>query len=212
MPVLRDYASEVLIVDDGSPDGTASFAAALDGGLYRVLERPSRLGLASAVLEGFRRARGRAIVVMDADGSHPPELIPSLVGPVFDGRAEFVLASRHVPGGSSPGLVGWRRLVSWGAEFLARPLVTVHDSGSGFFAVGRPVLDRAPLAPIGYKIALEVLVRCNPRPVLEVPFAFGPRVAGESKLGSGQVGEYLHHLARLYAWRAFGPRRASRTR
>ena len=209
---LRPYASEVVVVDDSSPDGTGAYVAALDNGLYRLVERPTRLGLASAVLEGFQRARGRAVVVLDADGSHPPEVIPSLVDPILDGQAEFVLASRKVRGGSAPGLVGWRRAVSWGAGILARPLVKVRDPMSGFFAIQRSILDRAELAPIGYKIALEVLVRCAPRPVLEVPFTFGPRLAGESKLAGGQIREYVRHLARLYGFRLVGSHRASRTR
>ncbi len=210
--VLAEFSSEVVVVDDSSPDGTGEFVTSRDGAPYRLIERPGRLGLASAVLEGFRVARGRAIVVLDADGSHPPEVIPALVRPILEGRAEFVLASRKVAGGSAPGLVGWRRAVSFGGGLLARPLVHVLDPMSGFFALDRRILARAELAPIGYKIALEVLVRCRPRPVLEVPFTFGPRVAGESKLGSGQIREYLRHLGRLYAYRLLGARRASRTR
>ncbi len=209
---LARFSSEVVVVDDSSPDGTGEFVRSRDGAPFRLIERPGRLGLASAVLEGFRAARGRVIVVLDADGSHPPEVIPSLVTPILDGRAEFVLASRKVAGGSAPGLVGWRRAVSFGGGLLARPLVHVLDPMSGFFALDRRILARAELAPIGYKIALEVLVRCRPRPVLEVPFTFGPRVAGESKLGSGQIGDYLRHLGRLYSFRIIGPRRASSTR
>lgn len=207
------WDSELLVVDDESPDGTGAWvrARAADGP-WRLIERHGRRGLASAVLEGFAGARGRVIVVMDADGSHPPERLAGLVEPIRAGRAEMTLGSRHVVGGNDEGLRGVRRLISWGATTLARPLAHVSDPMSGFFAVDRRILDRAPLAPIGYKIALEVLVKCGPKPVLEVPFRFAPRLAGESKLGGGEMVRYLRHLARLYRWRLSRAGRASRTR
>jgi dolichol-phosphate mannosyltransferase len=210
---LRGHPAELVVVDDGSPDGTAAYARTLEDSLpTRVLERAGKLGLASAVEAGFAAAKGDVMVVMDADGSHPPEAVPTLEGSVRRGGAEFALGSRWVTGGSAPGLGRGRRLLSAGAAVLARPLVSVRDPMSGFFAVRREVLGRAPLEPIGYKIGLEILVKCHPNPVVEVPITFHPRTAGESKLGSGEVGRYLRHVARLYAWRLFRSRRASRTR
>lgn len=207
MEGLRPYDAEVLVVDDGSPDGTGDLVRKLaEHGVYRLIERPRRSGLASAVSDGFRAARGEVLVVMDADGSHPPETIPALVQPVMDGRAEMALASRHLPGASAPGLAGLRRWISGGAAVLARPLTTVSDPMSGFFALHRAVLARAPLTPAGFKIGLEVIVKCRPSPLVEVPFCFNPRIAGSSKLGSGQVFGYLGHLSRLYAHTLFrGP-------
>jgi dolichol-phosphate mannosyltransferase len=208
---LMPYTAEILVVDDHSPDGTGALVGELaKNGPFRCLARAGRLGLASAVLEGFGQARGRVLIAMDADGSHPPETIPSLVDPILAGRAEFVLASRKLPGGSAPGLRGTRRAISWVASSLARPLTKVSDPMSGFFAVSRPVLDRARLTPLGFKIALEVIVKCRPRPLLEVPFRFDSRVAGNSKLDRVQIGGFLRHLWRLYLWRVSG--RASSTR
>jgi hypothetical protein len=200
---LRPYAAEILVVDDASPDGTAAEVRARmgPGSPWRVLERVGKRGLASAVLDGFAESRGDIVVVMDADGSHPPEVLRRLVEPIREGRAEFVLASRHVSGGEDRGLNRWRRGLSWGASVLARPITSVRDPMSGFFAVKRNVLGRARLTPIGYKIGLEVLVKCRPKPVEEVPFRFEARVAGESKLGGGEIANYLRHLARLYVWR-----------
>ncbi len=207
------FGGEIVVVDDNSPDGTAALVAELARrGTFVLLERAARLGLASAVLEGIGHAGSEVVAVMDADGSHPPELLPALVSPIRDGRAEFVLASRHLPGARSEGLTGVRRVISRGAQALARPLTPVSDPMSGFFAFDRRILSRATLAPTGYKIALEVLVRCRPRPVLEVPYAFAPRLAGESKLGGDQLRQYLRHLGRLYAFRLFGARRAATTR
>ena len=204
---------EVLVVDDDSPDGTASLVAELaERGMYVLHRRAARLGLASAVLEGISHAGSDVVAVMDADGSHPPELLPDLVAPIVEGRAEFVLASRHLPGARSDGLQGARRVISRGAQLLARPLTPVSDPMSGFFAFHRRILARSVLSPVGYKIALEILVRCHPRPVVEVPYSFAPRIAGESKLGGDQFGQYLRHLGRLYAYRVLGARRAASTR
>lgn len=198
---LAPFDAEVLVVDDGSPDGTGEYVRSLerDGG-YRLLSRPGRAGLATAVRDGFDHARGDIIVVMDADGSHPPETIPDLVRPVAQGEAELALATRHRPGATVSGLPAYRQVLSAGASLLALPLTGVSDPMSGFFAIHRAVTGRARLAPSGFKICLEILVKCRPRPVVEVPYHFGSRIAGSSKLGSGQIFNYLRHLRRLYAW------------
>ncbi|MHB8351818.1 MAG: polyprenol monophosphomannose synthase [Thermoplasmata archaeon] len=213
---LAPYPAEVLVVDDNSPDGTAGWVRDRVGsGPWRLLLRDRPRGLASAVVEGIAQARGELLVVMDADGSHPPELLPKLLDPLRSGRAEFVLASRFAHHGSDPGLGPLRRAISWSAASLARPLTAVTDPMSGFFSVTRTVTDRAALAPFGYKIALEILVRCRPSPIEEVPYVFTERMAGVSKLGGRQVLGYVGHLARLYRFRYGGggaAGRASRTR
>lgn len=212
-PIVARLGGEIVIVDDGSPDGTATFARTLTGPApCAVVERPGIRGLASAVLTGFARASGELLVVMDADGSHPPEVIPSLVDAIRPGGAELALGSRWVAGGTAPGLTVGRRLVSSAARGLARPLTRVRDPMSGFFAVRRSILGRAPLTPVGYKIALEILVKCRPSPFVEVPFTFQPRLAGHSKLGQRAVANYVRHLARLYVFELTPRRRASSTR
>jgi dolichol-phosphate mannosyltransferase len=210
---ITPYRSEVVVVDDGSPDGTAEFVRGLAAHEpWRLVSRDRPRGLATAVAAGFAASEGDIVLVMDADGSHPPELIPQLVEPIRVGRAEFTLGSRFLPGGSDEGLKGLRKWISMGATELSRPLTHVSDPMSGFFAIRRSILDRARLDPIGYKIGLEVLVRCRPDPVVEVPFVFEHRIAGESKLGTKQIMAYVRHLGRLYAWRYLDGGRASRTR
>ena len=201
MAALAPFDAEVLVVDDDSPDGTGDYVRSLERDrVYRLVSRPGRAGLATAVRDGFDHARGDIVVVMDADGSHPPETIPALVRPVADGEAELALATRHQPGATVSGLPIYRQVLSTGASLLALPLTGVSDPMSGFFAIHRAVVSRARLAPSGFKICLEILVKCRPRPVVEVPYHFGSRIAGSSKLGSGQIFNYLRHLRRLYAW------------
>ncbi len=210
---LRPYRAEVLVVDDDSGDGTPGAVDELARtGPFRLYTRRGARGLASAVIAGFERTTGPIVAVLDADGNHPPEILPALVEPIRRGEAEFTLASRNVPGGNSGTMRATRRGISGGAALLARPLTGVRDPMSGYFAFRRAVLDRAPLNPVGYKIALEILVKCRPRPVREVPFVFGTRVAGESKLGAGVIGAYLRHLGRLYGYRLAHPGWASSTR
>jgi len=194
---------EVVVVDDSSPDGTADLAREL-GRQHpvRVLQRPGKLGLGSAVLEGARAASGRWVVVMDADLSHPPEVVPQLVDALRSG-AELAVGSRYVPGG---GVRDWpwrRRLMSRVAVALARLWLRerVSDPVSGFFAARRELLLDPSLEGIGYKILLEVLVRNRGRSVVEVAYVFTDRRGGRSKLGAGEVWNYLRLLWRLHSAR-----------
>jgi dolichol-phosphate mannosyltransferase len=212
---LRGFRADLWIVDDQSPDGTAHFARSLVGSLpVHVVERANARGLATAVQEGFRRADGDLFVVMDADGSHPPDRIPYLLRAIAPGGAEMAIGTREIWSEDTPGLAVGRRFVSTGGRWLARPLIRVRDPMSGFFAVRRSVVERAELDPIGYKIGLEILVRCRPRPIVEVPYRFLPRVAGVSKLDRGEIGRYVRHLWRLYRSRPVlaRPRQARSTR
>ena len=195
--------AELLIVDDDSPDRTADEARGVARSLgaedrVRVIVRKGERGLAPAVMEGFREAAGDILAVMDADLSHPPELLPELLGPILSGRAEVAVASRRVKGG---GVSNWplrRRLSSWFAGLLARPLVQIRDTTSGYFALRRSVIEGAKLKPRGYKIGLEILVRGRYDRAEEVPFVFTDRAAGRSKLGGGVVLDGLAQLGSLY--------------
>jgi len=208
---LEPAESELLILDDDSPDGTANEAARLaERYPLRAIVRRGERGLATAVIAGLHAARGELCVVMDADLSHPPELIPALLSPLEDAAVQMVIGSRFVPGGEVDLHWPWfRRLNSWVARRLARPLTPVRDMMAGFFAVRRQELQLARLKPIGYKIALELIVRHRWRNVVEVPITFRDRAAGQTKLSLAEQLRYLRHLSRLYAYVLSGRRRAA---
>ena len=194
---------EALVIDDSSPDGTGQVAAGVAAELQDVLPvivitRPGKSGLASAVLEGVRRARGHVIVVMDSDLSHPPETVPVLLGAVAGG-ADIAVGSRYVRGG---GVRRWpwrRRVMSRGATWMARGLlgVRVADPMSGFFAARRRLFEDVSILGLGYKILLELLVRHPRAAVVEVPYVFTERAGGRSKLNAAEVANYLRLLVRL---------------
>jgi len=207
---LSSYSYELIVVDDNSPDGTSEIAKSLAPKYpINVIVRTSERGLASAVVAGFKQAKGDVLGVIDADLQHPPEFIPALLKAVRDG-ADVAIASRYIPGG---GIEGWtlkRKIISIGAKIPANILLSsarkIKDPLSGFFLFKREVLDSAVLSPTGYKILLEVLVRGNARHVTEVPYIFKERERGKSNLTSKEQINYLKHLSRL-AWDEGGIKR-----
>lgn len=190
---------EAVIMDDNSRDGTVEAVAAFDRPWARVVVRTRNRGLSAAVLDGFRQAQKTVLVVMDADLSHPPETIPWMLEQLNRG-ADFVLGSRYVAGGSTEEKWGiWRWLNSKAATLLARPFTKTKDPMSGFFAIRRSMVE-APFPlfrPIGYKIGLELLVKCHCRHVVEIPIHFSQRHKGQSKLSFREQLQYLEHLRRL---------------
>jgi dolichol-phosphate mannosyltransferase len=196
---------ELVVVDDSSADGTAECAAALAHELpVRVLKRPGRLGLATAVLDGWATAGGEILGVMDADLQHPPEVLKELVQALREQEADLAIASRYVPGGGTSDWTWIRRVISRAATHLASTvlpltLAAVRDPMSGMFLVRSTALGGAQLNPLGYKILLEVLAKGRYRKLVEVPYVLVERGRGSSKLGARQYWEYLLHLARLAA-------------
>ncbi len=199
----------LLLVDDDSQDGSEAvvetLAQRLPVQIHVRREGPRDLSL--SVMEGIWLSRTDHVVVMDADLSHPPERIPALLE-ALDDDCDIVVGSRYVAGGSLD--PDWGRGRQWNsriAVWLARPLTTCSDPMAGFFAIDRRRLsDLTGLRPIGYKIALELIVRGRLR-VREVPIAFADRQAGESKLTWRQQLNYLRHLRRLYQHRFGWPMR-----
>lgn len=198
-------SAEILVVDDASNDGTDVVCRGLAKTYpVRLIVRTAERGLATAVLRGLAQAVGEVVVVMDADLSHPPEKVPELCRAVLAGEADFVIGSRYVRGGSTDEAWGWLRwLNSRIATWLAWPLTSAHDPMAGFFALRRSTYLQAAdkLDPIGYKIGLELMVKCRCRRILEVPIAFANRLHGSSKLDWREQVRYLLHLRRLYVFR-----------
>lgn len=193
---------DLVIVDDDSRDGTAELVRGRPESWVRLVVRTQDRGLSQAVLEGLREARGDVLVCMDADLSHPPEAIPRMLEKLAEG-ADFVIGSRYIEGGSTADDWGFLRFVnSRVATWLARPLTHVSDPMSGFFALRRATFERGrDFNPVGYKIGLELLVKCRCERVVEVPIHFADRRFGESKLTLAQQLLYLRHLWRLYGYK-----------
>jgi len=188
---------ELVVVDDGSPDGTADIADGLGRTQpVRVVRRAGKLGLASAVMAGFAAAKGDVLVVMDADLSHPPEVVPSMLDAIAGG-ADLAVGSRYVTGGGTKDWPLRRRIVSRVACLMGQVLVPVRDSTSGFFAVRRSVIDGVKLNPIGFKIGFEVMARGRYKKAVEVPYVFRDRELGKSKFGQREIVQYVVQLGQV---------------
>jgi dolichol-phosphate mannosyltransferase len=190
-------SARVLVVDDGSPDGTADLAQAAGeeiGGI-EVLRRPRKSGLGSAYREAFQRglAEGYEVFVeMDADFSHDPSVLPSLVGALHDGT-DLAIGSRYVPGGSTPDWSWHRKALSrWGNRYVTAMLrLDVRDATAGYRAYRADILRRIDLPTVradgyGFQIEMTYRVRKVGGSIVELPIEFVDRTEGESKM-SGRI-------------------------
>ncbi|CVK32690.1 glycosyltransferase [Methanoculleus bourgensis] len=201
---------EVLVVDDSSKDLTIPIVQEIAGqnDNVRLVVRKEDHGLSQSVVEGFGAARSDIFQVIDADFSHPPELIPKFYEAIRGG-ADIAIGSRYMKGGDIEQWPLKRRVISLGATAFGRILFPeVTDPVSGFFAVRREVVSGAPLAPRGYKILMEVLGKGRWRSFVEIPFVFKDREEGESKLRLETMTDYLRQCAditRFSVTRRAGP-------
>ncbi len=197
---------EIIVVDDDSSDGTAAVVAAIarEDSHVRLLVRKGERGLAGAILDGWRQSEAEILGVMDADYQHPPQLLPDLVAAIRGG-SDVAIASRYVPGGGLGAWSGARRLASALAVGATWPLQSkarrARDPMSGFFLVRRHCLQEVVFQRTGFKLLLEILVRGQVGTVTEVPFIFGRRFAGSSKISLRVAWEYARLLMRLYSGR-----------
>ena len=198
-PELIDLNYEILVVDDNSEDETVPTALAWGESLpVRVIERRGKRDLSASVLEGVDRALGKWIVVMDADGSHPPSALPELVKPLLNNTADLVVGSRHVMGGATVNWPWYRHVTSRLATWMAWPFTEVKDPMSGFFATSKEIIQCLPRSAAGYKILLELLVQGGDQiRIQEIPIQFEDRQHGQSKLTHAQQIIYLKRLMNL---------------
>jgi dolichol-phosphate mannosyltransferase len=198
----RGVNCEVLFMDDDSADGSIEAVEKSGYDFARLIVRKQNRGLSPAVIDGMRLATNPVLVCMDCDLSHPVEKIPSMVLALASGQ-QMVVGSRYVPGASTSddwGIFRW--LNSRIATLLAAPLTKVRDPMSGFFVLRKSDFNAAhDLNPVGYKIALELIVKCGMKNVGEIPINFVNRIHGESKLTLLEQLKYIKHLRRLYLYR-----------
>lgn len=201
---------EVILMDDHSQDGIEQIVKHLQIQYpwLRLIVRKDNKGLSESVLEGLTQAQYANYIVMDADLSHPPEKIPEMISALTAQETQMVIGSRYIKGGSSDELWPWmRKLISKGAAFVARMLigVPVKDPLSGFFAIRKTTYEQGShrLQPIGWKIGLELMVKCRCQHITEIPIHFSQRAHGSSKLSAKVMMNYLQHVFRLMRFKMF---------
>ena len=209
--------TEVIVVDDNSPDGTGKlvenyitkerFKTEEKNSLHttnhilKVVHRTAKEGLIPAILDGVRQSRGTNVLIMDADFSHPPEVIPKMMSELKRNPNSIIIGSRYIEGGK---VVGWpvrRKILSKGASTLARlglNVKRVKDPMSGLFALPRELIQNISIATKGYKILLEILVKNKEIPVIEVPYTFTDRQSGKSKMNYNVIMNYTEAVWQLY--------------
>jgi len=205
----REIRLRILIVDDGSPDGTGELAEDLakKHDNIRVLHRSEKKGLGSAYKDGFKVALddlgAKVVFEMDADLSHDPTFLPAFLEKLWEGF-DVVVGARYIPEGK---IVGWnlrRKLTSWGGNFLTKIMLGLkaHDATSGYRAYTAEALRGIDLDEVrseGYAFQVEMLFRCARRgfKVGEVPITFVDRVRGESKLSGREMLRFAGRVFRL---------------
>ena len=205
----KDIATEAIVVDDNSPDGTGKVVEdyindtqTKVGYSVDVIHRKTKSGLSTAILDGIQHSSGETVVVMDSDFSHPPKIIPRLIEEIKISKCDIVIASRYTQGGKVSGWSAKRKLISKAAKGIAKVGLGINESDpmSGFFAFRRKILEGIKLDAIGYKMLLEILVKTKGAKVKEIPYTFTNRVYGYSKLDTSTMLDYVRSVWRLYRY------------
>lgn len=204
----QGITTELYIVDDDSGQGTIDTQKVVDelkkdyDVKLHIRRKGEGSGLSSAVVLGLQNAKYDTMMCMDADLQHEPEAVWRVAEPIFAGTGDFSVGSRNTDGGKVEDWPLHRKLISGGATALALPLASCSDPMSGFFCLSRDTFKKGEnLNPMGYKIGLELMVRCGCTKVVEVPITFRDREAGESKLTMKQNLLYIQHLGHLYMFK-----------
>lgn len=208
---------DILVIDDNSPDGTAAIVKeknAQHPGRVNIIERPGKLGLGTAYIEGFKWALAKGyeyICEMDADFSHNPNDLPLLRKPLAEGVGDVAVGSRYVSGVN---VVNWpmgRVLMSYYASHYVRIItgLRTRDTTAGFVCYRREVLEAMNLDSIQFKgYAFQIEMKFTAKQlgfrIVEVPIVFINRVLGTSKMNSGIFGEALFGVMKLKLWALTG--------
>lgn len=200
---------EIIVIDDGSPDGTLDVAKQLQKiyGEDKIVLRPraKKLGLGTAYMHGLKHATGNFIVIMDADLSHHPKFIPKMMQKQKENNYDIVSGTRYLGDG---GVYGWdlkRKVISRGANYVAQVLLrpNASDLTGSFRLYRKEVLEHLVSATVskGYVFQMEMIVRARQfrYTIGEVPISFVDRVYGESKLGGSEIFQYIKGLLHLFA-------------
>ena len=197
-----DIDLELIVVDDNSPDGTGQAAEALSAQYpVKVIHRPGKLGLGSAVMAGFARSDRPLLGVIDADLSHDPAILPQLIRGLRE--YDLTFGSRF---GETSVVEGWawhRKLISMMGVGAARLLTGAEDPLAGYFFLHREVIEGLQLTSSGYKIFLEILVKGNWRRQMSVPFVFRNRQFSHSKLNMREHLLFAKQLLYFSLYRLF---------
>lgn len=198
---------EVLLMDDNSHDGSLELVRELseDYPWLKMIVRDQPRDLSQSVIHGFQLANYPILITMDADLSHPPEKIPLMLALLEENEIDIVIGSRYVKGGSVD--QEWpllRKLSSRTAAWIAKVMLLnkVMDPLSGFLAVRKETFIKGDkLTPIGWKIGLELMVKCHCQRIHEIPIHFSERRRGKSKLNLGISLAYLRHVVELMKYK-----------
>lgn len=195
---------EVILVDDNSQDNTPAVVKLLTAQypwLKLMIRHGKKRNLSQSIIDGYHAAQYPILITMDADLSHPPEKIPDMLAILTDPTVDAVIGSRYVPGGSTD--KSWpitRVFTSKFAALIAQLFlfIRVKDPLSGFLAIRKQtLLTGGPLTPIGWKIGLEIIIKCHCDTIREIPIHFAQRQQGTSKLTAKISFDYLRHIAHL---------------
>jgi dolichol-phosphate mannosyltransferase len=215
--IPKSDSTEIVIVDDNSPDGTGKLVENYikeqklndtkenlpnsKNHRVKLVHRSEKNGLIPAILDGVKQSSGVNILIMDADFSHPPEIIPRMMNELKLNPDTIIVGSRYVEGGR---VIGWpkkRKLLSRGASTLARfglNVKSVKDPMSGLFALPRTLIQNISIDTKGYKILLEILVKNKQVPIIEIPYTFTDRQSGKSKMSYNVIFNYAEAIWQLY--------------
>ena len=209
---------EIIIVDDNSPDGTGRMVEKyvkdkmstanrdqINPNIsIKVIHRKEKTGLMSALVNGISTCEGQNVLIMDADFSHPPEVINRMISELKKEPNCIIIGSRYITGGAINGMPFKRLLLSIGANFIARHglcLKNVYDPMSGFFAFPKHTLHGMEFNTDGFKILLEILIKKkNTVKIKEIPYTFKDRRFGQSKLNIPIILEYIKAVWKLYRY------------